>query len=115
MNQDNQKVIKLEQFNTNSNLKIDKNFFERRDVNVLESIPGGKEMILFYIKLVCICNEHNGKTHIRGKIKDDENLISALTNTPSMFVRCSLDILGTFKMIKRENGIIKITGGYYSD
>lgn len=115
MNQDNQKVIKLEQFNTNSNLKIDKNFFERRDVNVLESIPGGKEMILFYIKLVCICNEHNGKTHIRGKIKDDEDLISALTNTPSMFVRCSLDILGTFKMIKRENGSIKITGGYYSD
>lgn len=64
MNKDNHKVINLEQFNTSSNLKIDRGFFERRDINVLESIPGGKEMILFYIKLVCICNEHNGKTHI---------------------------------------------------
>lgn len=115
MNKNNNKVINLEQFNASSNLKIDRKFFERRDINVLESIPGGKEILLFYVKLICICNEHNGKTHIRGQIKDDENLISALTNTPIMFVRCSLDMLENLKMITRKNGTITIAGGYYND
>lgn len=115
MNENNHKIINLEQFNTKHNLKIDLNFFKRRDVNVIESSsPAGKEVILFYIKLICLCNDSNKKSHIRGQIKDDEKLISALTNTSAVMVGYGLELLEKTNMIKRKDGTIAIADGYYS-
>ena len=34
-------------------LKLDKDFFKRHDIRIVESMPNGKDYILFYLKLLC--------------------------------------------------------------
>ena len=40
-------------------LKLDKDFFKRHDIKIIESMPNGKDYILFYLKLLCESLDHD--------------------------------------------------------
>ena len=41
-------------------LKLDRGFFKRHDIAILEGMPGGKQMVLFYLKLMVESIDHEG-------------------------------------------------------
>jgi len=47
--------------NKDSLLKLRNDFFYRKEIRLIESMPNGKEYIVFYLKLLLISIENNGK------------------------------------------------------
>ena len=49
-------------------LKLDKDFFKRHDIKIIESMPNGKDYILFYLKLLCESLDHDGSLRFNDQI-----------------------------------------------
>ena len=41
-------------------LKLEKDFFKRHDIRIVEAMPNGKDYIIFYLKLLCESTSHEG-------------------------------------------------------
>ena len=62
-------------------LKLQKDFFKRHDIQIIESMPNGKEYILFYLKLLAESVSHEGELRFSETIPYDEKMLSVVTNT----------------------------------
>lgn len=86
-------------------LKLDRNFFKRHDITVIEAMPNGKDYILFYLKLLCESIDHNGELRFSETIPYSEEMLSAVTHTNIDIVRTAVKIfseLGMLEMMSDE-------------
>ena len=81
-------------------LKLDKNFFKRHDIKVLEGMPNGKEYVLFYLKLMLESVDHEGALRFNEWIPYNEEMLSAVTNTNIDVVRVAVRILEQYGMLE---------------
>lgn len=97
-------------------LKLKRDFFKRHDIRIIESMPNGKDYILFYLKLLCESIDHLGNLRFSEQIPYNEEMLATITNTNVDIVRSAvkiftqlgmMDILddGTFYMSEVERMI----------
>jgi len=86
-------------------LKLQRDFFKRHDVRIVESMPNGKDYILFYLKLLCESIDHEGRLRFSDAIPYSEQMLSTITDTNIDIVRSAIKIfteLGLMEIL--ENG-----------
>ena len=79
-------------------LKLKRDFFKRHDIQIIESMPNGKDYVLFYLKLLVESIDHEGNLRFSDTIPYDEHMLSTITNTNIDIVRTALKMfekLGT--------------------
>ena len=81
-------------------LKLDKNFFKRHDIRIIEAMPNGKDYILFYLKLLVESVSHNGMLRFSDAIPYDESMLSTVTNTNIDVVRAAVGVFTKLRMIE---------------
>lgn len=80
-------------------LKLKRDFFKRHDIRIIESMPNGKDYILFYLKLLLESIDHEGTLRFSETIPYDENMLSIVTNTNIDVVRSAMKIFAELNMI----------------
>ena len=81
-------------------LKLEKDFFKRHDIRIIESMPNGKDYILFYLKLLCESLDHDGNLRFSEEIPYNEVMLSTITNTNPDTVRCAIDVFTNLGMME---------------
>lgn len=80
-------------------LKLKRDFFKRHDVRIIEEMSGGKEMVLFYLKLLLESIDHEGALRFSASVPYDEQMLSVITNTHIDIVKSAMKALTELKMI----------------
>lgn len=81
-------------------LKLKRDFFKRHDIMVIESMPNGKEYVLFYLKLMAESIDHEGMLRFNDTIPYNEDMLSTITNTNVDIVRNALKLLHGLGMVE---------------
>ena len=80
-------------------LKLKRDFFKRHDIRIIESMPNGKDYILFYLKLLCESVDHEGNLRFSEQIPYNEEMLSTITNTNVDIVRSAIKIFTELHMM----------------
>ena len=80
-------------------LKLQKDFFKRHDIRIIESMPNGKDYILFYLKLLCESTSHEGNLRFSDTIPYSESMLATITNTNIDIVRNAIKVFVELHMI----------------
>ena len=98
-------------------LKLNKDFFKRHDIRIIEEMENGKDYILFYLKLLLESVNHEGHLRFSETIPYNEKMLSVITNTNIDIVRSAMKVLLELKMIEVLDDstiymaeVLKITG-----
>jgi len=81
-------------------LKLDRNFFKRHDIRIIEEQENGKDYILFYLKLLVESIDHEGYLRFSESIPYDEKMLAIVTNTNVDIVRQAIKIFSELKMMQ---------------
>lgn len=81
-------------------LKLDKDFFKRHDIRIVEAMDNGKDYILFYLKLLCESTSHNGNLRFSETIPYDVKMLSVVTNTNIDIAEKSIKIFTELEMME---------------
>lgn len=81
-------------------LKLQKDFFKRHDIRIIENMPNGKDYILFYLKLLCEATSHDGNLRFSDTIPYSVEMLSTITNTNVDIVRSAIKIFNELHMIE---------------
>lgn len=81
-------------------LKLDRNFFKRHDIMIVEKMPNGKDYILFYLKLMVESIDHNGSLRFNETIPYNEEMLATVTNTNIDVIRSAIKIFTELEMIE---------------
>lgn len=81
-------------------LKLQRDFFKRHDIRIIEDMPNGKDYILFYLKLLVESIDHNGELRFNETIPYDEKMLSIITNTDIDKVKTAMKVFKTLNMIE---------------
>jgi len=73
-------------------LKLDRSFFKRHDIKIVESMPNGKDYVLFYLKLLLESIDHEGQLRFNETIPYDDNMLSIVTDTNIDIVRSAVKV-----------------------
>jgi len=91
-------------------LKLNKNFFKRHDIRIIEDMENGKDFILFYMKILLESIDHNGYLRFNENIPYNEKMLATITNTEEEIVKKALKILKELHLIEvKENKTIYMT------
>lgn len=82
-------------------LKLDRNFFKRHDIKVVEAMPNGKDYVLFYLKLLLESIDHEGKLRFSETIPYDEKMLSVVTDT-------NIDVVRSAVKVFKELGLMNL-------
>lgn len=86
-------------------LRLQKDFFKRHDIRIVESMPNGKDYILFYLKVICESANHGGNLRFSETIPYSEEMLAIITNTNVDVVRNAIKIFQELNMIEvLDNG-----------
>ena len=98
-------------------LKLNKDFFKRHDIRIIEEMENGKDYILFYLKLLLESVNHEGHLRFSETIPYDEKMLSVITNTNIDIVRSAMKVLIGLNMVEilddrtiYMSEVLKITG-----
>lgn len=80
-------------------LKLDKDFFTRADIRVIEGMPNGRDYVYFYIKLLCESTSHGGSLRFSEEVPYTEEMLASVTNMNIDIVRSALKILQSLKLL----------------
>ena len=83
-------------------LKLKRDFFKRHDIRIVESMPNGKEYILFYLKLLCESVDHEGALRFSESIPYNADMLATITETNVDTVKSAIQIftkLGMMEML----------------
>lgn len=80
-------------------LKLQKDFFKRHDIRIIESMTNGKDYILFYLKLLVESVTHEGELRFSETIPYNEEMLATITNTNVDIVRSAMDVFKNLNMI----------------
>lgn len=81
-------------------LKLNKDFFKRHDTTIIESMPNGKDYIIFYLKLLCESIDHEGKLRFSEEIPYNEEMLATITRTNVDVVRSAIKVFTQLNMIE---------------
>lgn len=91
-------------------LKLKKDFFKRHDIRIVESMPNGKDYILFYLKLLCESVDHEGNLRFSDRVPYNEEMLATITNTNIDIVRKAVEIFTELEMMEMlDDGTIFMT------
>lgn len=82
-------------------LKLNQNFFQRQEIEIVEAMPSGKDYVLFYLKLLCLSISHEGELRFSETIPYNDSMLSTLTRTDIETVRAAVKVF-------RELGLMEI-------
>lgn len=82
-------------------LKLQKDFFKRHDIKYIESLPNGREIAFFYLKLMVESVDHDGELRFSSEIPYSEAMLASVTDTPMEIVEPGMAVL-------KELGLVKI-------
>jgi predicted phage replisome organizer len=80
-------------------LKLKRDFFKRHDIQIIESMPNGKDYVLFYLKLMVESIDHEGALRFSQAIPYNEQMLSVITNTNIDVVRAALELFRSLGMV----------------
>lgn len=80
-------------------LKLDENFFKKHEIVVVESMPNGKEYVMFYLKLLCESISHEGYLRFSPTIPYNETMLANLTHTNIDIVRSAVKVFTELNMM----------------
>lgn len=81
-------------------LKLDKDFFKRHDIKIVESMKNGKDYVLFYLKLLCESTSHEGYLRFSPTIPYSEDMLATLTDTNIDVVRSAVKVFTQLGMME---------------
>jgi predicted phage replisome organizer len=81
-------------------LKLQKDFFKRHDIKIIESMPNGKDYVLFYLKLLAESIDHEGSLRFSDTIPYNEEMLATITNTNVDVVKSATKIFVELEMIE---------------
>lgn len=81
-------------------IKLKRDFFKRHDIKIIESMPNGKDYILFYLKLLCESVDHDGNLRFSEQIPYNEEMLSVITNTNIDIVRSAIKVFTELSMME---------------
>lgn len=81
-------------------LKLKRDFFKRHDIRIIESMPNGKDYVLFYLKLLLESIDHEGELRFSDTVPYNENMLSVITDTNIDIVRAAMKLFVELKMIE---------------
>ncbi len=91
-------------------LKLDKGFFKRHDIKIIESMENGREYVLFYLKLLCEATSHNGELRFSETIPYDNKMLSVVVGMNVDVVKSAMDIFISLGLVEIwEDGTIYLT------
>jgi len=73
-------------------LKLQKDFFKRHDIRIIEAMPNGKDYILFYLKMLVESVSHDGELRFSETIPYNEEMLATVTNTNVDVVRSAMKV-----------------------
>lgn len=73
-------------------LKLQKDFFKRHDVRIVEGMTNGKDYVLFYLKMLVESITHEGALRFSESIPYDAEMLSIITNTNVDIVKSAVKI-----------------------
>lgn len=82
-------------------LKLNQNFFQRQEIEIVEAMPSGKDYVLFYLKLLCLSISHEGELRFSETIPYNDSMLSTLTRTDIETVRAAVKVF-------RELGLMEV-------
>lgn len=98
-------------------LKLQKDFFKRHDIRIIESQDNGKDYILFYLKLLVESIDHDGNLRFSESIPYNEKMLATITSTNVDIVRSAVKIFTELELMETMddetiymNDIKKMTG-----
>ena len=81
-------------------LKLQKDFFKRHDIRIIEEMPNGKDYILFYMKLLVESITHNGNLRFSESIPYNDTMLATITNTNIDIVRSAVKLFSELKLME---------------
>ena len=81
-------------------LKLKEDFFENDDIKLIESIPNGKDYIIFYLKLLCKSLKNDGVLRYKNIISYTPEMLSSITGTNIDIVNGALEKFKALNMIE---------------
>ena len=81
-------------------LKLKRDFFKRHDIRIIESMPNGKDYVLFYLKLMLESVDHEGALRFSETIPYNEEMLSVITGTNIDIVRAAMKLFVELKMVE---------------
>ena len=91
-------------------LKLKRDFFKRHDIRIIESMPNGKDYILFYLKLLCESVDHEGNLRFSEQIPYNEDMLATITNTNVDVVRSAIKVFTELQMMEiLDDGTVFMT------
>lgn len=81
-------------------LQLDKDFFKRSDIRIIESMADGKEYILFYLKLLCESTTYKGDLNFKENLPYSEETLATITNTNIDIVHSAIKVFKDFNMLE---------------
>lgn len=73
-------------------LKLNRDFFKRHDIRIIEAMPDGRDYVLFYLKMMCESVDHDGSLRFNESIPYTEDMLATITNTNVAIVKAALDV-----------------------
>lgn len=81
-------------------LKLQKDFFRRHDIRIIESMQNGKDYILFYMKLLVESISHEGALRFSDTIPYNDEMLATITNTNIDIVRSAIKIFTQLNLME---------------
>lgn len=78
-------------------LKLDRGFFKRHDIAIIEDMPNGKDYVLFYLKLMLESVDHE------GALTYDIDEISASTREKPDFILDAINVLRRYELVRVDS------------
>lgn len=81
-------------------LRLDRNFFKRHDIRIIENMENGKEYVLFYMKLLLESIDHVGNLRFNELIPYNDSMLGTITNTNIDIVRSAIKVFQQLDMLE---------------
>lgn len=81
-------------------LKLKKDFFKRHDIRIIQKMPNGEQIILFYLKLMLESIDHEGELRFSKELPYTSDMLSTIMDTDVGIVETSLEVLEKFGLLK---------------
>ena len=82
-------------------LKLHRNFFKRHDIEIIESMPNGKDYVLFYLKLLVESIDHEGSLRFSETVPYNEDMLATITRTNVDIVRSAVSVFAKLGMMEQ--------------
>lgn len=91
-------------------LKLKRDFFKRHDIRIIESMPNGKDYVLFYLKLLCESIDHEGRLRFSDAVPYSADMLAVITNTNVDVVKSAIKLFLELDMMEcMDNGTFYMT------